>query len=413
MFHAHNQKIGDILLVQNKSKKSLLNRMFQAIVSRKIKPAKYSHVILCLSKGIYIEAMKYEKNDEGFGVDFLCIKELKKRFKSEYNPNWKIIRNTTLTKKQEDKIYKKSMFFFGQSYNKNFIVQMTNKNSYHDSSYCSELVSRIYQDLEIKFNVSEVWPNDIDAISQQDDWIDVTQEYSSDSEISDDSSEHWCQFIRSVNITLLKSYCDIRQAINTRRHIEARIEFASDDDKSTLHRLLFIEEMSFYDHFILPFMLKKPKPNSDDELNSSWVTKGIPVSNSLEAYNHKQEVHNKYVDTTLTTLTNCVAQFKALTDIIITPYMENPPIDLTEHWYQLLSNSLNSITAYSQEDLNQSQASLTKIPSEHEKKFDLEKKLTFLIEQIRLLSQMKEHIEPMVREKEDIGKILLSIGNIL
>lgn len=417
MFHAHNQKMGDILLVQNKSKKSLLNRIAQGLGTGKIKPVKYSHVILCLSNGIYIEAMKYKKNNQKFGIDFLSIKELKKRFKSEYDPNWKVIRNTTLTKDQQSKIYEKSMYFFGQRYNNNFIVKKTNKGSYHGSSYCSELVSRIYQDIGITFNASEVWPADIDTISEENDWVDITWEYSNDSEISDDikavfnddSFENWCQLIRSANIDLLKTNCNIRQEVNIQSDVKEWIKFASDEDKSTLYRQLR-EKIEFYNIFILPFMLKKPKPNSGDEFNSSWITKGMTASNYLETYNHNLKASNEHIDITIVT---CVTQVKALTDIInITPCMENSSIDLTGRWYQILSNILKPITTYSQEDLNQSQASLIKIPSKHEKKFGLEKKLTFLIEQIRLLSQIKEHIEPMVREKEDIGKIQLSIRQI-
>jgi hypothetical protein len=79
-FCIESQEIGDIILVSNKAISSHLQRYGQTIYSRKY--SGYSHAILALEKGIYIEAIK--DNSTKNNVTIFCIDELKKRLQKEY-----------------------------------------------------------------------------------------------------------------------------------------------------------------------------------------------------------------------------------------------------------------------------------------------------------------------------------------
>lgn len=53
-FCIESQEIGDIILISNKAYSSKIQRYLQTLGSLKL--SKYSHAILALNKGIYIEA---------------------------------------------------------------------------------------------------------------------------------------------------------------------------------------------------------------------------------------------------------------------------------------------------------------------------------------------------------------------
>ena len=79
-FCIESQEIGDIILVSNKAISSHLQRYGQTIYSRKY--SGYSHAILALEKGIYIEAIKDNSTKNNVTIFFFFL--LKKRLQKEY-----------------------------------------------------------------------------------------------------------------------------------------------------------------------------------------------------------------------------------------------------------------------------------------------------------------------------------------
>lgn len=175
MFNVENQQPGDILLIKNK--KSILNVIFQALGS--CKKVSHSHAILCLGSGIFIEAMKYNGDSQDkFGIDILCIEELQERFKYQYENNWKVVRNNELSIECKNKLVQRAIFYYGQKYNKNFVVGTINNKKLWNASYCSELISRIYMDIGFSIRNGNVWPVHLSILpNTNSSWEDVTADY--------------------------------------------------------------------------------------------------------------------------------------------------------------------------------------------------------------------------------------------
>ncbi len=91
IFCTDNQQIGDIILISNKAISSKIQQIGQTVFS--CKKSNYSHAILSLGFGMFIEAMK---NNNKQKVDIFCIRELEERFKNEYENNWKVVRYKNL-----------------------------------------------------------------------------------------------------------------------------------------------------------------------------------------------------------------------------------------------------------------------------------------------------------------------------
>jgi len=92
-------------------------------------------------------------------------------------PEWRAIRLKGITDEQEDRLVAAGLYYLRQGYNKGFMGAGTDH-----SSFCSELVAKIYEKAGIPIlsnrSPSKVAPAhfDLEADSQTD-WEDVTEEY--------------------------------------------------------------------------------------------------------------------------------------------------------------------------------------------------------------------------------------------
>lgn len=131
----------------------------------------YTHAILVLSQGLYIESTG------GKGVVVFSANDLINRFKNEYNEDFKVIRNIKVNNRDiQKKIFVKAEYYYEQKYNSAFILPWKRKAR----SYCSELIANIYKDVEIPFRkpLYATWPiHLLREFDKNDDWKDVTEDY--------------------------------------------------------------------------------------------------------------------------------------------------------------------------------------------------------------------------------------------
>jgi hypothetical protein len=155
---------GDILLVEGTNKISKPLIMAQKLI---YKSTKSSHVAFSIGDGCFVHA-----TGDG-GVHLTFIKDELATCKD----NWRVIRNNKATEEEKENFSKFGLHFLRQGYNKVF---MGNGNEH--SSFCSELVAKIYNksgiDLFEGKKASKISPAHFDE--QADlavDWDDVTPEY--------------------------------------------------------------------------------------------------------------------------------------------------------------------------------------------------------------------------------------------
>jgi hypothetical protein len=155
---------GDILLVEgtNKISKPL-------IVAQKLiyKSTKSSHVAFSLADGCFVHA-----TGDG-GVYLTFIKDELETCKE----NWRVIRNNKITEEEKDNFLRLGLYFLRQGYNKVF---MGNGNDH--SSFCSELVAKIYAKSGVVLfggkKSSKISPAHFDKLADlEESWDDVTPEY--------------------------------------------------------------------------------------------------------------------------------------------------------------------------------------------------------------------------------------------
>ena len=155
---------GDILLVTGQGKLSASLVAAQKVIYSK---ATSSHVELGLGDGCFVHAT----GDGGVHLTFIT-EELK-----QCEGDWRAIRLKGITDEQQERLAAAGLYYLRQDYNKIF---MGNGNDH--SSFCSELVAKIYQKSEIeilsKKQPSKVTPAHFDLEADlQVNWEDVTDEY--------------------------------------------------------------------------------------------------------------------------------------------------------------------------------------------------------------------------------------------
>jgi hypothetical protein len=182
-------EIGDIIIVsstnQNLSKKKQLvswmnysgqkvaYKMFQEssnfIFSDDYNHFKYTHVILGLSNGIFMESVK------GAGVKVFSLNELIKLFDSDYSNDFRVIRHLNLDEKMKEKIFKAAEFHYQESYNIN-ILKSKKRFGY---AYCSEFIANVFGKVDIPLNSQyRTYPIDIlNLLNDSSRWDEVTNLY--------------------------------------------------------------------------------------------------------------------------------------------------------------------------------------------------------------------------------------------
>jgi hypothetical protein len=89
---------------------------------------------------------------------------------------WRVIRNKRIDDLKSQELQLASIFFVKQAYNYKFMFESNDQ-----SSFCSELVAKVYAKCDIELfgkNTGKITPADFDKAADTDaDWEDVTEEY--------------------------------------------------------------------------------------------------------------------------------------------------------------------------------------------------------------------------------------------
>jgi len=146
-------KVGDILLINNKSKVQSFNINAQRLMRKKIN-VNATHVALSLGNGIFIHA------DAATGVDLVFFPDIL----GESNGNWRVIRPPFINAENEETLKKNG-----------FLSQEK-----PDALFCSQLVDKVFQSLGLNlFKHSNAFPVDFESLfNSSSDWIDVSICYS-------------------------------------------------------------------------------------------------------------------------------------------------------------------------------------------------------------------------------------------
>lgn len=156
--------IGDVFLMEGTSKFSpYLMASQKAFIYGKTRS---SHVMFSFGDGVFVHSTTKP------GVEIITYKEVM----PECKEGWRVIRNINLTDIQRTELQKASLFFLKQDYN---FALMAPSNDH--SSFCSELVAKIYEKAGVPLfdkNTGKVAPGHFDrAADEAVDWKDVTEEY--------------------------------------------------------------------------------------------------------------------------------------------------------------------------------------------------------------------------------------------
>lgn len=403
MFYPNCQKIGDIILVQNKS--SLGIRVGQSKISP-MRIGTYTHVILCLQPGTYIEAMTSKgRQDDGLDIDLICYEELLDRFNSQYSSNWQVIRNKKLTDDLRGEIVSKASFYYGQNYNVNFFVKMLNKKHRDDASYCSELVSRIFSDIGFSLSDKDVWPDDIASLASEADWQNVTEYYKQKAEIFFDDS--MCLLMKAVfrqNLSVAMDIVSLKSNIN--KLIEA-LPFLPNVEKNKLYEE-YIGEKNFYHQYVWPLIHIENDEVLLIEKNLSWVQRKYNRSIKQSAtYEERAEVFITQID--------LVAQkylglSQCLTSLVENPRHTNFSIP---NWYDAWASFLSFIDLYMEEDLSLSSAKIDELPNKILNRSDLKELFYSVIDRAGFFSELRIKIEPMISSKNSPELVLEVVEQLI
>lgn len=154
---------GDVFLMEGTSK---LSPALVAAQKALYKDARSSHVMFSFGDGVFVHSTL------DAGVEFTPYMAALKDCKDD----WRVIRNPLITPEQKESMQKASIFFVDQAYNKKFLF----KSNDH-SSFCSELVAKIYEKAGVPLfgkETGSITPSDFDrAADSGGSWLDVTEIY--------------------------------------------------------------------------------------------------------------------------------------------------------------------------------------------------------------------------------------------
>lgn len=164
-------KIGDIILVEGYNKISPKLIAAQKLFYLK---ACSSHVMIHIGDGIVIHAT----GGKGVHLSPLLL-ELE-----NCKANWRVIRNNKLAEMDSDLVLKHTLQFYAQSYSTEVYKSKNVKFVESESSFCSELVHKIYLSLGVEMQpttIRKLFPCDLDRLADdicpESDWMIVTDSY--------------------------------------------------------------------------------------------------------------------------------------------------------------------------------------------------------------------------------------------
>lgn len=364
------QEIGDIILISNKAISSNIQRGLQCVGS--FKASKFSHAILALEKGVYIEAMK-DSNTKN-NISIFCIDELKKRLKKEYKSNWKIVRYKNINSDIQKQIIQSANYFYGQEYNSNPLYKRFNHKHNVKSSFCSELVQRIYEksNIQIGKHNQDIWPVHLDLLTKKskDKWEDVTYKYNKKctSFFNESLYLNQCKQNKSFTKYIFNYNQEIVNTIDFTNLAKSFIETVVNNldniekyDKKSYDELMkkYAPEPTFHNQFIMPIISKYEiieynKKNTFDLEVNSYVYEN-------KNYNNFNVNFDKYNELLLLTIQSC-EQILNFIEIYFNTLINNKiNIDFTNK----LKILIDTYPAYKDEDLSSSKESIYKIKTEY------------------------------------------------
>lgn len=364
-FCIESQEIGDIILISNKACLSKIQRCLQTLGSLKI--SKYSHAILALSQGIYIEAMKDNNKNDKYDIDIFCINELKKRFESDYYDNWKVIRYKKIDSTIQNKIFENANYFYGQKYNSNPIGKVFKHKYKINSSYCSELVQRIYEKAGIILDYCErdFWPVHLERLTKRhkDDWEDVTSLYDKkcsnfhdDNFYNDLCNDH--RKLKNYIFLNYKKHLEICENINDMKKfmnsVTTNMENFPQNELEELSKSYSIAP-TFHNQFIKPII----NEYSIIEYNNKSKNDKFPENTSylLENIKHVDlnkdlKIYDEYIEKELKSSFSCISTLTDYINLLIINNSEN--YNLKEQ----LNILINTFPIYSEDELSEALASI-------------------------------------------------------
>lgn len=161
---------GDLLLVKGSGVKSGLLAEIQTPASGLWHtPSDFSHVAICLNNSLFIHSTSQR------GVHLENLRSIL----CEVEENWIAVRHCEIEKLQENNfehVYKRCSYYLSQKYN----FRLSLKSKIDETSFCSELACKIYEDLGVKISnktPKRTFPIHIQNQINNDSWSDVTEIY--------------------------------------------------------------------------------------------------------------------------------------------------------------------------------------------------------------------------------------------
>lgn len=370
-FCIEEQEIGDIILILNKAYLSSAQIILQSIGSLKI--AKYSHAILALSKGIYIEAMRNSNENGNYDIDIFCINELKKRLKNEYRNNWKVIRYKNINSELQEQIFNAANYFYGQKYNSNPLGKIFQHRYKIDSSYCSELVQRIYEKAGITLNHCnrDFWPVHLDllTIRYKDRWEDITSQYNKkcSNHHQDDFYDDLCNNHKILQKYLYlnnKKNLQVVDNINTAKKIMNCITNNLENiPQSELDQLLksYPVSRTFHTQFIAPIINKYSIIDYNNEsCNFEFPDKTSYLLENIQSVNliTDLKIYKENIKNELQLSFNCISSLTNYVNILLVG-MENKELK------KQLTVLVESSPTYSEEELLEAKESMLSLKNKY------------------------------------------------
>lgn len=413
-FNQAHQEIGDIILVYNKSSKS--NVVSQSALTGG--KARFSHAIIGLSPGTYIEAMNHEKNTNKLDIDIFCIDSLKKRFSDEYTDTWKVIRYNNLTLDNWGDIIERGMYYYGQKYNKHFATRFF-KNRRTNSSYCSELVTKIYEDIGITIKEKrDVWPIHLDELTDLEEWDDVTDQYKKDQSenYNNDHDIKFCKIIKHYNTLLLtfnltqKKHSDEwKKIIKTfNKKASSPRQFVESEEFKELYQ--GFGGPTFYNTFIYLFTVDINKKHGTNKVKYSWVNELIVEEKFDVKFNIQDVVTNIIMfEDIFNNIKSVFFEYREW----LAKYKKNDKdiFSLCKKLEKALSTMIP--TDYEDTDLTTSYESITNIDDTYESEFGVKSKLYFIIENYQMFKAVKPLLTKKTYDKSTCSELIKEIDNIL
>ena len=198
------QQYGDIILTKSNGIISKANRLGQRAL--KGKKSSYTHALLCLNPGCFIEAT--------FGSELLAFDYKNNEISSLDSEEWKVIRYKHLKSKLYDTDFHNAVYeHLGKAYS------IINKD---DKTFCSSFIAMVYNsflpDSNLFKNVNSTLPVTLEFLTDNSaNWDDVTEDYQKiekDFTVKDDA-------IRNITQLFNLQYESVKRTVEVQKIVDS------------------------------------------------------------------------------------------------------------------------------------------------------------------------------------------------